>query len=54
MPPRPESLFTVPGSLNNLPTLEALLGLLDRPVAEKKEKKKEKEKEKDLGFMSLF
>jgi hypothetical protein len=35
-----------------LPTLEALLGLFDRPVAEKKEKKKEKEK--DLGFMSLF
>jgi hypothetical protein len=52
MPSRPESLFTVPGSLNSLFTLEALLGLFDRAVAEEKEKKKEKEK--DLGFMSLF
>jgi hypothetical protein len=56
MPPRPESLSTVPGSLDSLPTLEALLGLLDRAVAEEEEKKKEekKKKEKDLGLAGLF
>jgi hypothetical protein len=41
---RPESLFTVSGSLNNLLTLKALLGLLDKAVAEEKEKKKRKKR----------
>jgi hypothetical protein len=49
MPPRLESLSTVPGSLDSLSTLEALLGLLDRAVAEE-----EKKKEKDLGLAGLF
>jgi hypothetical protein len=52
MPPRPESLSKVTGSPDSLPTLEALLGLLDRAVAEEEEKKKEKEK--DLGLAGLF
>jgi hypothetical protein len=51
MPPRSESLSTVPGSPDSLPTLEALLGLLDRAVAEEEEKKKEKKK--DLGLAGL-
>jgi hypothetical protein len=46
MPPYPESLSTVPGSPDSLPILEALLGLLDKAVAE--------EEEKDLGFAGLF
>jgi hypothetical protein len=50
MLPRPESLSTVPGSPDSLLTLKALLGLLDRAVAEEEEKKKEK----DLGLTGLF
>ena len=45
MPPRPESLPTVPGSPDSLPTLEALLDLPDRAVADEEEKEEE-----DLGL----
>jgi hypothetical protein len=41
----------VPRSPNSLPTLEALLGLPNRAVAEEEE---EEEEEEDLGLAGLF
>ena len=51
MPPHPKSLPTVPGSPDSLPTLEALLGLPDRAVAEEEE---EEEDDDDLGRAGFF